>query len=96
MVVLFIDTCNRLLGVGLEKDGKLIYKKEYDMFKYLEYEIVRLIDDENISPESIVILSDHDNYEKILTLFVNNWNFNPKFTSLIYFTINSVLKSMFF
>ena len=33
MVVLFIDTCNRLLGVGLEKDGVLVYKKEYDAFK---------------------------------------------------------------
>ena len=33
MVVLFIDTCNRLLGVGLEKDGNLVYKKEYDAFK---------------------------------------------------------------
>ena len=33
MVVLFIDTCNRMLAVGLEKDGKLIYKKEYDAFK---------------------------------------------------------------
>lgn len=33
MVTLFIDTCNRLLAVGLEKDGKLIYKKEYDAFK---------------------------------------------------------------
>lgn len=33
MVVLFIDTCNRMLAIGLEKDGKLIYKKEYDAFK---------------------------------------------------------------
>ena len=33
MVVLFIDTCNRMLAVGLEKDGVLIYKKEYDAFK---------------------------------------------------------------
>ena len=33
MVVLFIDTCNRMLAVGLEKNGKLVYKKEYDAFK---------------------------------------------------------------
>lgn len=33
MVTLFIDTCNRLLAVGLEKDGVLVYKKEYDAFK---------------------------------------------------------------
>lgn len=43
MVVLFIDTCNRMLAIGLEKDNKLIYKKEYDAFKkqseYLAKEI---------------------------------------------------------
>ena len=33
MVVLFIDTCNRMLAIGLAKDDKLIYKKEYDAFK---------------------------------------------------------------
>ena len=33
MVVLFIDTCNKELAVGLSKDDKLIYKKEYDAFK---------------------------------------------------------------
>ena len=33
MVTLFIDTCNRMLAVGLAKDNQLIYKKEYDAFK---------------------------------------------------------------
>ena len=33
MVVLFIDTCNRELAIGLSIDDKLVYKKEYDAFK---------------------------------------------------------------
>ena len=45
MVVLFIDTCNRMLAVGLEKDGKLIYKKEYDAFKKQSELLAKEIDD---------------------------------------------------
>lgn len=45
MVVLFIDTCNRLLGVGLEKDGVLIYKKEYDAFKRQSELLAKEIDE---------------------------------------------------
>lgn len=33
MVVLFIDTCNKELAIGLSIDDKLVYKKEYDAFK---------------------------------------------------------------
>ena len=33
MVVLFIDTCNKELAIGLSVDDKLVYKKEYDAFK---------------------------------------------------------------
>ena len=45
MVTLFIDTCNRLLAVGLEKEGKLIYKKEYDAFKKQSELLAKEIDD---------------------------------------------------
>lgn len=45
MVTLFIDTCNRLLAVGLEKDGNLIYKKEYDAFKKQSELLAKEIDD---------------------------------------------------
>jgi len=45
MVVLFIDTCNRMLAVGLEKEGKLVYKKEYDAFKRQSELLAKEIDD---------------------------------------------------
>ena len=45
MVTLFIDTCNRLLAVGLEKDGNLIYKNEYDAFKKQSELLAKEIDD---------------------------------------------------
>ena len=45
MVTLFIDTCNRMLAVGLEKDGKLIYKKEYDAFKKQSELLAKEIDE---------------------------------------------------
>ena len=45
MVVLFIDTCNRMLAVGLEKDGVLVYKKEYDAFKKQSELLAKEIDE---------------------------------------------------
>ena len=57
MVVLFIDTCNRLLALGLEKDGCLIYKKEYDAFKkqseLLASEIDECLKVNNIKPSEV-------------------------------------------
>lgn len=45
MVVLFIDTCNRRLAIGLEIDNKLVYKKEYDAFKRQSEYLAKEIDD---------------------------------------------------
>ena len=45
MVVLFIDTCNNYLGVGLAKDDKLVYKKEYDAFKRQSELLAKEVDD---------------------------------------------------
>lgn len=57
MVVLFIDTCNRMLAVGLEKDGELVYKKEYDAFKRQSELLAKEIDDcfkiNNIKPSDV-------------------------------------------
>ena len=57
MVVLFIDTCNKMLAVGLEKDNKLVYKKEYDAFKkqseYLAYEIEECFKVTNTKPNEV-------------------------------------------
>ena len=57
MVTLFIDTCNRMLAIGLEKDEKLIYKKEYDAFKkqseLLAKEIDECFKNTNISPKEV-------------------------------------------
>lgn len=57
MVVLFIDTCNRLLALGLEVNGKLVYKKEYDAFKKQSELLAKEIDEclkiNNINPSDI-------------------------------------------
>lgn len=57
MVVLFIDTCNRMLGVGLSINDKLVYKKEYDAFKkqseYLAKEVDDCLKATNIRPNEI-------------------------------------------
>ena len=57
MVVLFIDTCNRMLAVGLEKDGKLIYKKEYDAFKRQSELLAKEVDEcfkiSKVSPKEV-------------------------------------------
>ena len=45
MVVLFIDTCNRMLGIGLSIDDKLVYKKEYDAFKKQSELLAKEVDD---------------------------------------------------
>lgn len=45
MVVLFIDTCNRMLGVGLSINNKLVYKKEYDAFKKQSEYLAKEVDD---------------------------------------------------
>lgn len=57
MVVLFIDTCNRELAIGLSVDDKLVYKKEYDAFKrqseVLAKEIVECFKINNIKSEDV-------------------------------------------
>ena len=57
MVVLFIDTCNRMLAIGLEKDDKLIYKKEYDAFKRQSELLAKEVDEcfkiTNIKPNEV-------------------------------------------
>ena len=57
MVVLFIDTCNRELAIGLSIDDKLVYKKEYDAFKrqseVLAKEVVECLKINNIESKDI-------------------------------------------
>lgn len=57
MVVLFIDTCNRKLVVGLAKDDKLVYKLEYDAFKkqseLLAKEVSKCFKESNIRSEQV-------------------------------------------
>ena len=57
MVVLFIDTCNKELAIGLSVDDKLVYKKEYDAFKrqseVLAKEIVECFKACNIESNSL-------------------------------------------
>lgn len=47
-IVLFIDTCNKKLAVGIAKNEELIYKKEYEAFKkqseYAAIEIKEALD----------------------------------------------------
>ena len=57
MVVLFIDTCNKELAIGLSVDDKLVYKKEYDAFKrqseVLAKEVVECFKINNIEPSNV-------------------------------------------
>ena len=57
MVVLFIDTCNSFLCVGLAKDDKLVYRKEYDAFKKQSELLAKEIDDclreNSVKPEDL-------------------------------------------
>lgn len=57
MVVLFIDTCNRRLAVGLAIDDKLVYKREYDAFKkqseYLAKEVKDCFQANNIKANDV-------------------------------------------
>ena len=57
MVTLFIDTCNRMLAVGLAKGDKIIYKKEYDAFKKQSELLAKEVDDcfksVNIKPKDV-------------------------------------------
>ena len=57
MVVLFIDTCNRELAIGLSINDKLVYKKEYDAFKrqseVLAGEVVECLKLNNIQANEI-------------------------------------------
>ena len=57
MVVLFIDTCNKELAIGLSIDDKLVYKKEYDAFKrqseVLAQEIVECFKINNIKSSDV-------------------------------------------
>ena len=50
------------------------FRKEYDLKKYLESEITNLIDKENVTIESIVILADHDNFNKYINSQLGRWN----------------------
>lgn len=49
------------------------FKKEYDLKKYIETEIINLVDKENVSLESIVLLLDHDNFNKYLNQPLGRW-----------------------
>lgn len=57
MVVLFIDTCNKMLAVGLAIDDKLVYKKEYDAFKKQSEYLAKEVDDclklNNVKPSDV-------------------------------------------
>ena len=49
------------------------FKKEYDLKKYIETEIINLVDKENVSLKSIVLLLDHDNFDKYLNQPLGRW-----------------------
>ena len=49
------------------------FTKEFDMKKYLEAEVIKLIDNETVPLESIVILTDHDFYDSFNNSELGRW-----------------------
>ena len=54
------------------------FKKEYDLKKYLESELTNLIDKEKVTIDSIIILADHDCYNKYLNSQLGRWVCSPE------------------
>ena len=52
------------------------FTKEYELYKYLETEIVKLIITEGIPVKSIVLLVDHDLYSSFYNKNIGRWVFN--------------------
>ena len=49
------------------------FAKMYDLKKYVETEINKLVNRENVPIESIVILTDHDNFNVLNDTYIGSW-----------------------
>lgn len=63
-------TTNQIIGPS---PISIVFRKDYELFKYLEDEIVKLVDTEKVSLSSIVLLCDQDNYFKYANKPLGRW-----------------------
>ena len=64
-------TTNQIIGPS---PISFVFKSEFELFKYIEEEVVKLIDIEKVSLNSLVILCDQDNYVKYINKPLGRWN----------------------